>query len=226
VSTFTLELPIVVLTSSYSTYIFNKAIQNTIDKYNKAAAALDPPCPCLEWSKGSHYSFLNEFSLLQDTHQDIREKPWTKPVIHETIRQHLHIQRVKEEITRCNTEVHRLQTAIADEHQLFNEVLEQLRSASSPLYVAMDKYITHHCSINECLLVRISQIHVLEGFSGDASCGERKGSCHVSNVHINLPEAEGDNSDDGDAGDASEGDQVASDIGTLVDYISELAIRP
>ncbi|KAG1853644.1 hypothetical protein F4604DRAFT_1933044 [Suillus subluteus] len=40
------------------------AIQNAVKTYNAAAAALSPPRPQLDWSKVSHYSFLEEFNLL------------------------------------------------------------------------------------------------------------------------------------------------------------------
>jgi hypothetical protein len=44
-----------------------KAIQNAVKAYNAAAMALSPPCPTVDWSKVSHYGFLDEFSLLRDT---------------------------------------------------------------------------------------------------------------------------------------------------------------
>ena len=55
------------------------------------ALALDPPCPTVDWSKVSHYSFLDEFVLLQDTRQDISDRWWSKPAVHTTIKQWLHV---------------------------------------------------------------------------------------------------------------------------------------
>ena len=64
-----------------------KAIQNAVKAYNAAAVALDPPRPTLDWTRVSHYGFLNEFNLLRDTRQDIRDKPWTDLAVRETMKQ-------------------------------------------------------------------------------------------------------------------------------------------
>ncbi len=60
-----------------------KAIQNAVDKYNIAAQSIgrDP----LDWSTVSHYSFLEEFTLLRNTRQDVLEKPWTRPAVRLTM---------------------------------------------------------------------------------------------------------------------------------------------
>ncbi|KAG2353443.1 hypothetical protein BDR07DRAFT_1496245 [Suillus spraguei] len=44
-----------------------KAIQNAMKIYNEAALTLNPPAPMLDWSKVSHYTFLEDFVLLQET---------------------------------------------------------------------------------------------------------------------------------------------------------------
>jgi hypothetical protein len=75
-----------------------KAIQNPVKIYNAAALSLDPPCPTVDWSKASHYRFLEDFDLLQNTHQDICSKPWAQPVIRATMKQAQRIQHAKEEI--------------------------------------------------------------------------------------------------------------------------------
>ena len=41
-------------------------------KFNAAAKALDPDSEPLDWSEVSHYSFIEEFALLQDTRKDLR----------------------------------------------------------------------------------------------------------------------------------------------------------
>jgi hypothetical protein len=202
-----------------------RAIQNAVKKYNEAASELRPPWPPLEWSKVSHFSFLDEFNLLRETRQDIRDKPWTKPAIRETMRQHLRIQRAKEEIIRCNIEVRRLQTAIFVEDDELTRVLVALESANSPIFVAVKEYSICRHHINNQLLSRIDQIHSLPSFSGDKSCGIRKGtsSDQVPSTTVAL----GEQSLNDDLEDAfDEGDGVERDIGTLVEYLSDLALRP
>ncbi|KAG6369144.1 hypothetical protein JVT61DRAFT_1403 [Boletus reticuloceps] len=44
-----------------------RAIQAAVRKYNDAASTLQPPRQALNWSKVSHYSFLEEFTLLRET---------------------------------------------------------------------------------------------------------------------------------------------------------------
>ncbi|KAG2101883.1 uncharacterized protein F5147DRAFT_746939 [Suillus discolor] len=136
------------------------AIQNAVQKYNDTASELQP-------------LFLEEFNLLHETQQDIRNKPWAKPAIQETMCQHLHILRAKEEILRCNVEVRRLQTAISAEDQMFVRTLASLKAL--PIYVAVDAFCTQRCHINVHILSCITQIQALEGFTGDTSCGIRVG---------------------------------------------------
>ncbi|KAG2347642.1 hypothetical protein BDR05DRAFT_974112 [Suillus weaverae] len=182
------------------------AIQNAVKKYNEAASELWPPRPPLEWSKVSHFSFLDEFNLLHETWQDIRDKPWTKPAVHETMQQYLHIQRAKEEIIHCNVE---------DEE--FICVLAALDTATSLIFVAVKEHLIRRCHINSQLLSCIDQIHSLPGFSGDKSCGIRKGT--------NTP-SEQPQSDDLEEDAFDEDDGVERDIGMLVEYLSDLALCP
>jgi hypothetical protein len=53
--------------------------------YKAVAAALNPHT--IGWSEVSHYHFLEEFHLLCDTCQDIRNKRWAQPAIQEAIKQ-------------------------------------------------------------------------------------------------------------------------------------------
>src|SRR6202451_4895907 len=85
-----------------------KAIQNAVKADNVAASALSPPRPTVDWAKVSHYGFLDEFNLLRDTRDDVREKPWARPAHRETVKQYLRIQCAHEEILRCNVEIRHL----------------------------------------------------------------------------------------------------------------------
>lgn len=205
------------------------AIQTAIKKYNEAASQLHPPRPPLEWSKVSHYSFLEEFNLLRETQQDIRNKMWAKPAICEMMRQWLRIQRVKEEIERCNVEVRHLHTSIVDEDWHFTCVLSSLED--SPLYFAVQEFCTHRRLVNSQLLDRIFQIYALPGFSGVASPGLRKGQVDLDGEgdgmngilvgHEHEYDCDGDDETIEVLDD--EGDDM-QDIGTLVEYLSDLAL--
>ncbi|KAG1745409.1 uncharacterized protein EDB91DRAFT_1080328 [Suillus paluster] len=205
------------------------AIQNAVKKYNEAASELRPPWPPLEWSKVSHFSFLDEFNLLHETCQDICNKPWTKPAVRETMRQHLHIQRAKKEIVYCNIEVRHLQTAIVVENEEFTCVLAALDAANSLIFVAVKEHSICRHRINSQLLSCINQTHSLPGFSRDKSCGVRKGTSSDRAPSTVAP-AQGDSeqpqSDDSEEDAFDEDDGVERDIGILVEYLSDLALHP
>ncbi|KAI0683113.1 hypothetical protein BC835DRAFT_1297049 [Cytidiella melzeri] len=63
-----------------------KTIQRAVKAYNAAAAMLNPPCPALDWSNISGFNLLEEFSPLQDTHNDICSKEWSKPTIRKAMK--------------------------------------------------------------------------------------------------------------------------------------------
>lgn len=199
------------------------AIQNAVKTYNAAAAALSPPRPQLDWSKVSHYSFLEEFNLLRDTRQDVREKMWAKPAIRAVIRQWLQIERAKEEIEQCNVEIRRLHTAIIDEDSLFTQCLASLAAEHVIEHVAVYEYCSCRRLINMQVLHRISKIHSLPGFSGSNSAGIRKGSRGRTTEDIALSSSDEVEHDDA-APAVDEVEELTQDIGTLIEYLSDLTL--
>lgn len=197
--------------------------------YNTAVLALSPPRPTVDWSRVSHYSFLDEFSLLRDMWQDVCEKPWARPAHHEMVRQFLHIQRAQEEILRCNVEIHCLHTVIHDEQHHFDVVQVDLRRTDNPIGGAVDKLITLQRRINAHILVHIQQTFDLEGFSGDKTLGARKGTSAswpvLDMVQIPRDEAKQVRLDADQDNDIKNEDDVIGDIGGLVDYISSVSIH-
>ena len=51
-----------------------KTLRKAVEEHNKAAAALTPLKPPVDWSKVSTCQFLEQVSLLQDTHNDLQSK--------------------------------------------------------------------------------------------------------------------------------------------------------
>ncbi|KAE9392166.1 hypothetical protein BT96DRAFT_959393 [Gymnopus androsaceus JB14] len=98
----------------------SKAIRNAVKSYNTAAVALNPPRDTLDWSKVSHYTFLDQFNILQDTRHSVFDQPWAKPVNRTLMKQHRRIARAREEIACCNIEIRRLHTHIIDEGKFFD----------------------------------------------------------------------------------------------------------
>ncbi|KAJ3765148.1 hypothetical protein FB446DRAFT_655642 [Lentinula raphanica] len=144
----------------------SKAIRAAVARYNNAALNLDPPRPTVDWVKVSHYSFLDQFDILADTHYSVMEKPWAKPVIRELMMQVRRVSRAREEITRLNVELRRLHTSIVDEEQHFGVVLQRLEDSSSPLHAPVQEYIQRRMGVNRLLLDRMQNTYALPGFTG------------------------------------------------------------
>ncbi|KAK7689644.1 hypothetical protein QCA50_007437 [Cerrena zonata] len=153
----------------------SKAIRKAVATYNAAAAAINPPRDRIDMSEITEYNFIEEFALLQDTRNDIRHKPWAKPLYREVFRLRHRIARAKEEILRCNVETRRLYTSIHDHDLLFKDTLAKLKSDESSLYGAVRDFVIRRTRINLALLARVQQISTLDGFTGDISVGVRVG---------------------------------------------------
>ena len=61
-----------------------KAVRGAVKQLNDAGAAIGRPA--LDFDKVTHYDFLEQFTLLQDTRNDIRNRLWAQPLIRKTMR--------------------------------------------------------------------------------------------------------------------------------------------
>ncbi|KAI6038054.1 hypothetical protein EDC04DRAFT_2570402 [Pisolithus marmoratus] len=128
-----------------------------------------------DWSQVSHYTFLEEFTLLGEGTADAQKNCWTEPAVHELMKQTLCVQHAHE-VIQCNIEIWHLHTAIMDEHHLFDSVLKKLETKSSPILGAMAKHCQHcHC-INAHILACLQCIYVMNGFSGNITPGIQDGA--------------------------------------------------
>ena len=182
-----------------------KAIRSATEAYNRAARALDPPRPPLDWAQVSRYSFLEEFSLLRNTERDISKVPWASPVIRETIKKFLRVRRAHEEVERCNIEVRRLFTSIHEETRRHSEILKALTEQGSPILGVVNEYCVRRKHVNVLLLQQIQQIFDLDGFMGSKTLGRRKGNPAVQEEtevercgQISNDDLEGEDVDDVD----------------------------
>lgn len=198
----------------------SKAIRNAVKQYNTVAVSINRPT--LDWSKVTHYSFLDEFNLLRDTRHAIDERPWADPVIRETMRKYQRLQRAQEEITRCNIEIRRLHTSIVDEHQGFDTVLENFADSRDPLAGEIREFIALRKAVNTLLIARITQTYVLPGFTGIRSPGVRKGQSDTCAQPASDADPLIDVSDD-DAEDELD-DDFMGNVGGLVDFISNMSL--
>jgi hypothetical protein len=105
----------------------SSAIQTALDRYNTATQALSPPRHTLHWKEVVEYTFLTDFDLLCDAHQDISQHPWATPAARLAMDLHFKICRAKEEIQRLNVEIPRVATYIRDENHYLRTCKDQVR---------------------------------------------------------------------------------------------------
>ena len=113
-----------------------------MNEYNAAARAMDPPRPPVDWERVSHYTFIEEFSLLQDTKNDLSQKAWARPEVHETMRMSRRVNHACEEIKNANREVRRLHISIRDEELAFNTILSNLRISALFVILIVSSAVT------------------------------------------------------------------------------------
>lgn len=83
-----------------------KAIRNAVKKYNAAALKMTLPKPTVDWLQVSHYLFLEQFELLQNTWQDLANMGrWTEAEVQEVMKQDQCIKCTQEELVCCNVEI-------------------------------------------------------------------------------------------------------------------------
>ncbi|KAJ7835428.1 hypothetical protein B0H13DRAFT_2240085 [Mycena leptocephala] len=111
-----------------------------LDRYNAAAAALDPPRRTLSWSEVIDFTFLADFDILRDPEGNAALRPWATPGARELMDTHFKIERAKEEIHRLNIEIRRLVTYIRDERVFLLAKEVEVRETDSHLAIFIGKY--------------------------------------------------------------------------------------
>lgn len=202
-----------------------KAIQNAVTAYNAAAVSLNPCRPTLDWSTASHYTFLEDFSLLRESRNDIRQKPWATPVIRTAMRQSQRIERAREEIETCNVEVRRLHTHVLDEAEHLRQAVHLLRSQSSPITGAVEEYAIRRIRANTHNLSIIKQIHALEGYTGHSTPGIRIGHSGPPADLISNDTQTTDDGDEEDLGLEAEGEDIQEEYNGLFNYVSDMPLQ-
>ncbi len=153
----------------------SRAIRNAIRAYNAAATALEPARPTLDWETVSHYRFLQQFTLLNDTRADLRDKKWAEPAVREAIRQARRVARAREELDHVDNEALRVRTHIRDEELLFASVLEDLIRTRDPVYGAVAAYVRRRHAANRHILISLNKLADHPRFTGQRTPSVRPG---------------------------------------------------
>ncbi|SJL18705.1 uncharacterized protein ARMOST_22304 [Armillaria ostoyae] len=94
----------------------------------------------LKWEDVIEYTFLSEFDLLQDTREDIREKPWANSAIREASDAYYWIVRAQEEVHQLNIEIRRVITKIKAEEKYLRQAIDELKVNDPSLSYQVEKY--------------------------------------------------------------------------------------
>jgi hypothetical protein len=105
----------------------SKAVKNAIERYNNAAAALDPPMHSVSWEQVVEYAFLADFDILRDTRAEVQSKPWSRPAYRLAMDRYFKTLRAREEIKRLNIEIRRVITWIRDENCFLRRMERSMR---------------------------------------------------------------------------------------------------
>lgn len=186
----------------------SRVIRNAVKTYNSAALALNPPRDTLDWSKVSHFTFLDQFDILKDTRHSVFDQPWAKPVVRSLMKQHHQIEHAREEIICCNIAIRRLHTSIIDEEKRYQAVLQTLDS--SMLGPVSD-------------FVRRRQAVDLPGFTGNPTPGRRKSSADAPEAEVAT--SQGNIDPQSDDGEDEDDDEFTEGVGAVVDFMSNMSLQ-
>ncbi|KAF8314885.1 uncharacterized protein EI90DRAFT_2947410 [Cantharellus anzutake] len=91
-----------------------KTLNSTLEKYNNLASTMDPPKPRLSWEDVTSLEFISDIMILWG-HDDVREKPWAKPLLRKATQAWHKLQRACEEIDTVRLEARRVWTSMENE---------------------------------------------------------------------------------------------------------------
>jgi hypothetical protein len=167
------------------------AIRNALDRYNAAAAKLNPPRELLTYSTIVEYSFVGDFSLLKTSREDIRLQDWARPAVREAMAKQFQLERAHEEIIRLNVEMRRLHTAIRDESENIAACIEELVCSGDTVDALLAEEVRFRWELKSRVnALHVDRLHTIEetfGYSGIPGCGVRQGrlgDCRMVNMGV------------------------------------------
>ncbi|KAJ7785440.1 hypothetical protein B0H14DRAFT_3095663 [Mycena olivaceomarginata] len=139
----------------------SKAVKNTIDRYNDAAAMLEPPMPVLTWEEVS--------------------RPWTRPAYRLAMDRYFKTLRVREEIKRLNIEIQQVVTWIQDEDRFLRRMEANLQDATGKtedemetdiqMAVQVRLYRARRARFDAAHMRHFWKLAAEPGFTGSLKCG-------------------------------------------------------
>ncbi|KAF8168860.1 hypothetical protein K438DRAFT_1615960 [Mycena galopus ATCC 62051] len=118
----------------------SKAIWNALNRYNTAAAALDPPGRLLTWAEVVDYTFLSEFDILRNPDTTSSIHAWATPAARQLLDSYYKLKRAREKIQRLNIEIRRFVTHMKDERTFLVQRESEIKAKDPVLAFFVRKY--------------------------------------------------------------------------------------
>ncbi|KAF8157616.1 hypothetical protein K438DRAFT_1986407 [Mycena galopus ATCC 62051] len=118
----------------------SKAIRNALNRYNTAAAVLDPPGRLLTWAEVVDYTFLSEFNILRNPDTTSSIRAWATPAARQLLDSYYKLKRAREEIQRLNIEIRRFVTHMKDERTFLVQWESEIKARDPVLAFFVRKY--------------------------------------------------------------------------------------
>ena len=180
-------------------------MNTVLDEYNKQAECLGRPI--LDFQQVIEYSFLSNFELLHQTHNNITQQPWAQPLIRNAMISWMKTERAKEEIKRLNVEARRLKTYIRDSSLAQRRSIRLLHQTDPALAAELQEHYDTQSSIGALLSQQLRKMECLSGFTGCRTLGVQAG--------VVVPGSESD--DDGVVGEDPMEDWTVGDADAVVE---------
>jgi len=154
----------------------SQAICNALDHYNVATSAVSLPHPM-------EYVFLADFNLLQDSHQDVCDHPWTKPACHVVIDHYFKLKCTCEEIQCLNIKIHHVITYIWDDDVFIHLKEAEIMQVNSGLACQVKIHRMEQGCFNMWHMDHFRKLTSLPGFGGCRMGSRDRGQGEKMNIY-------------------------------------------
>ena len=141
-------------------------MRNALERYNKLAVKQSPPRPTLQYSEVLSYATLGDFDLLKHSRHEVLARPWSNTMHRQMAVKYFKLLRAREEITRLNVEVRRLQAWVDSEATEIKQIATELSAQNPPLSAELQVLFHRQHHVNNQHQLRLQRIYDLEGYSG------------------------------------------------------------
>ena len=141
-------------------------MRNALKRYNKLAVKQSPLQPTLQYSEVLSYATLGDFDLLKHSQHEVLAWPWSNTMHRQMVVKYFKLLRAREEITRLNVEVRRLQAWVDSETTEIKQIATELSAQNPPLSAELQVLFHRQLRVNNQHQLWLQRIYNLEGYSG------------------------------------------------------------